>query len=120
MVTVTIREARRVEDSDAIWEILEPVIRAGETYPLPRDMSRADGLAYWFEEGHAVFVAEEDGLILGTYYLRANQGGGGAQAEMVIADRRLHEIRRPGGQEAVRVVRGSKIDSCTPELLISC
>ena len=32
-------------DDDAIWAIIEPVIRAGETYALDRDMSRADALA---------------------------------------------------------------------------
>ena len=35
------------EDHDTIWQILEPTIRAGETYALPRDMSREDALAYW-------------------------------------------------------------------------
>ncbi|PYU10041.1 MAG: GNAT family N-acetyltransferase, partial [Acidobacteria bacterium] len=32
-----IREAVAERDGDAIWTILEPVVRAGETYPLPRD-----------------------------------------------------------------------------------
>jgi len=65
-------------DADAIWSILEPTIRAGETYTLPRDMNREQTLAYWLASDHAVFVAEEDGEVLGTYYLRANQKGGGA------------------------------------------
>jgi L-amino acid N-acyltransferase YncA len=65
-------------DADAIWSILEPTIRAGETYTLPREMDRERALAYWFSSGHAVFVAEEGGEVLGTYYLRANQRGGGA------------------------------------------
>jgi len=65
-------------DDDAIWRILEPMIRAGETYALPRDMDRAAALAYWRAPGHAVFVAEDGGRVLGTYYLRANQQGGGA------------------------------------------
>ena len=68
----------RTEDSDAIWSILEPTIRAGETYTLPPEMSRQQALAYWFEDGHDVFVAEDAGRILGTYYLRANQQGGGS------------------------------------------
>ena len=34
-------------DDDAIWRILEPTFRAGETYPVPRDISREDALAYW-------------------------------------------------------------------------
>jgi L-amino acid N-acyltransferase YncA len=65
-------------DAEAIWSILEPTIRAGETYTLPREMDREQALAYWFSSDHAVFVAEEDGEVLGTYYLRANQKGGGA------------------------------------------
>ena len=64
--------------SGAIWRILEPVIRGGETYTLPLDMNREEALAYWNSPGHEVFVAEENGEILGTYYLRANQKGGGA------------------------------------------
>lgn len=65
-------------DEDAIWAILEPVIRAGETYPLPRDMDRENALTYWFSVGHEVFVAEDSGAVVGTYFLKANQKGGGA------------------------------------------
>ena len=64
-------------NDDAIWAILEPAFRAGETYPIPRDISRSEALAYWRTPGHSVFVAEDDGRIVGTYYLRANQRGGG-------------------------------------------
>jgi RimJ/RimL family protein N-acetyltransferase len=65
-------------DADAIWTIIEPVLRAGETYPLPRDWTRSDALAYWFSTDHEVFVAENGGRLVGTYYLHANQRGGGA------------------------------------------
>lgn len=65
-------------DRDAIWAILEPMIRAGETYPLPRDMGREDALAFWISLEKETFVSEEDGRVLGTYFLRANQQGGGA------------------------------------------
>jgi len=65
------------QDRSAVWQILEPVIRAGETYTLDRDLTQADALAYWFSEDKLTFVAEQDGAILGTYYLRANQSGGG-------------------------------------------
>jgi len=68
----------QARDNDAIWGIIGPTIRAGETYALPRDMSRADALAYWKSPGHEVFVAEHDGMVLGTYYMRANQQGGGS------------------------------------------
>ncbi|MBS0482274.1 MAG: GNAT family N-acetyltransferase [Proteobacteria bacterium] len=65
-------------DAPAIWAILEPVIRAGETYALDRNMSRAAALAYWLGADKTPFVAEENGEVLGTYYLRANQAGGGS------------------------------------------
>lgn len=65
-------------DDDAIWRIIGPTIRAGETYALPRDMSAADAVAYWRSPGHEVFVADDNGMIVGTYYLRGNQRGGGA------------------------------------------
>jgi ribosomal protein S18 acetylase RimI-like enzyme len=74
---VIIRAAAEV-DSDAIWRILEPTIRAGETYALPRDLSREAALRYWSSPGHRVFVAQEGDDVVGTYYLRANQQGGGA------------------------------------------
>lgn len=41
-------------------------------------MNESDALAYWLGADKASFVAEEEGRILGTYYLRANQAGGGA------------------------------------------
>ena len=53
---MVIRAATR-QDDDATWEILEPILRAGETYTLPREMSRKDALAYWFSPRHEVFVA---------------------------------------------------------------
>jgi len=65
-------------DHDAIWAILEPVIRAGETLAVPRDLSRADTLALWFSADRTVRVLEEDGALLGIFYIRPNQPGGGA------------------------------------------
>jgi ribosomal protein S18 acetylase RimI-like enzyme len=66
------------EDAEAIWRILEPIVQAGDAYALPRDLDHEGGLAYWLGAGHEVFVAEIEGVIVGSYYLRANQRGGGA------------------------------------------
>jgi ribosomal protein S18 acetylase RimI-like enzyme len=73
-----IRPAVLLADGDFVWAILQPTIRAGETYTLPREMSLVDALDYWFAPRHEVFVAEEDTHILGTYFLRPNQQGGGS------------------------------------------
>jgi ribosomal protein S18 acetylase RimI-like enzyme len=75
-----------VGDDGAIWSILEPILREGETYALPRDWRRTEALAFWRGGGHAVFVAElpADAAsraappVVGTYYLQPNQKGGGA------------------------------------------
>lgn len=65
-------------DHDAIWAIIEPIMRAGETYALPRDWDRETTLAYWFAPPHQVYVAEIDGEVLGHYFLMPNKLGGGA------------------------------------------
>ena len=72
---IRIRPGTRADDA-ALWTILEPVLRAGETYPQPRDISRAAALDYWWRPEHAIFVAEDEaGALVGTYYLKANSGG---------------------------------------------
>jgi ribosomal protein S18 acetylase RimI-like enzyme len=65
-------------DASAIWAILKPIIRAGETYALPHDMTKDKALAYWTGGDRETFVAEEEGRVLGTYYLKPNQLGGGS------------------------------------------
>lgn len=65
-------------DADVIWSILEPMIREGETYALPSDWGRERALAYWFTPGRSVFVAEDQGTVVGTYFLQANKEGGGS------------------------------------------
>lgn len=67
------------QDAAAIWRIIGPAIRAGETYCLDPEMSEAEALAYWLALDKETFVAEDgSGAILGTYYLRRNQAGGGS------------------------------------------
>lgn len=73
-------QIRLATDADraAALAIIAPVLRAGETYAVARDLNEASMLDYWFGPAHEVFVAEENGTILGTYYLMANRQGGGA------------------------------------------
>lgn len=66
------------DDRSAIWSVIGPTIAAGETNAIDRIATEAEGLAYWFSPGNEVFVAEDDGAMLGTYYLRPNQAGGGS------------------------------------------
>src|SRR5215813_5083233 len=64
-------------DATAMAAIIIPIIRQGTTYTLDPDMSESDALAYWMGCDKETFVAEEDGVVLGTYYMRSNQAGGG-------------------------------------------
>ena len=72
-----VRDATR-SDHNAVWELFEPVVRAGETYALDRDLSREAALAYWFAPGSCNRVAVTAEQVVGASYLRANQQGGGA------------------------------------------
>jgi L-amino acid N-acyltransferase YncA len=64
-------------DWPAVWAILEPVFRAGETYAFPREISAEQAREAWTTTGKQVFVAidEPSGEVLGTYYLKANFEG---------------------------------------------
>jgi ribosomal protein S18 acetylase RimI-like enzyme len=72
-------------DHEAILKIFREVIQPGDTYAIDPRISREAALAYWFAPGTHTYVTELDRLkgsssdrIVGTYILRANQGGGGA------------------------------------------
>jgi len=64
-------------DAQAIVAIILPTIREGMTYTLDPGMSDADALSYWMNPDKETFIAEDGGVIVGTYYMRPNQGGGG-------------------------------------------
>ncbi|MCH2165242.1 MAG: GNAT family N-acetyltransferase [Marinovum sp.] len=63
-------------DADAIWVILEPVFRAGDTYAIDPGISKEDALAYWMAEH--VYIARDADAALGTFYIHRNRPGGGA------------------------------------------
>lgn len=74
---VSIRPAG-VADRAAVGAVLGPVVRTGEVFALPRGWSDDEAASYWLAPGHAAFVAEAEAHVLGAYYLRPNQPGGGA------------------------------------------
>ncbi|MFU8898472.1 MAG: GNAT family N-acetyltransferase [Roseinatronobacter sp.] len=74
---VQVRPARDA-DEPALWAMLEPVFRAGETYAIDPAISRADALHWWRGGTHDAFVAHRADAVLGSYYICPNQQGGGA------------------------------------------
>lgn len=71
-----VRPATRADDA-AITDIILPIIRAGESYALDRDLTADQALAFWHAPGNSVFVAEVENRVLGSYFCRANKAGGG-------------------------------------------
>lgn len=74
----------------AVWAIMEPVIRAGDTYPYATDMTIAGARQMWIDIPEATYVAaDENGDIVGTYYLKPNQptlGAHVANAGYMVAE----------------------------------
>ncbi len=97
-------------DADAIWTIVEPVIRAGETYAVDQDMTRDAALAWWLSPAHETRVAANDaGQVLGTYTLRENHAGGGAHVAncgyMVATGATGQGIGRIMAEDSLRLAR---------------
>ena len=75
MTELTFRPASCPHDDEALWAILEPVVREGLTYPVSSDASREEVFAYWFAPDKQVFVAEVGDGVIGTYYIKPNSTG---------------------------------------------
>jgi L-amino acid N-acyltransferase YncA len=84
---VSIREAT-ASDSGSIWEIFHAVVAPGDTYVFDPHISREEALAYWLYSSTRCYVAERDGITVGTYILKSNQPGLGshiANAAFMVA-----------------------------------
>ena len=66
-------------DWPALWAMLAPVFRAGETYAVDQDICEDAARRLWLAAPRATYLAEDgDGTPLGTYYIKTNAAGGGA------------------------------------------
>jgi GNAT superfamily N-acetyltransferase len=74
-------------DFPKLWPALEAAIRAGEAFTIPSDFTEAQTRAWWTSALHTYAVFDGSDVI-GGYYFRANQLGGGshvANATYVVA-----------------------------------
>ena len=72
---VGIRKANE-NDKAAVWQIIKAVLAGGDTYVFdPASSQDAMIENYWFTAEKYAYVAEENGKILGTYWIKANQPG---------------------------------------------
>ncbi len=74
---MNIREAE-AGDFDAIWPIFREIVSAGDTYGFDPNTPCDEARRIWMEQPRKTFVAEDEGEILGTYYIKTNTGGPGA------------------------------------------
>ncbi|APZ91797.1 GNAT family N-acetyltransferase [Fuerstiella marisgermanici] len=67
-------------DWNGVWQIVEPVFRAGETYPYSPDTTQDEAFQIWIGTPQATYIAEDDqsGALLGTYYIKPNQPAQGS------------------------------------------
>lgn len=71
MIEIRVFEER---DWPATWRIIEPVFRAGETYPFASGITEEEARKLWVTLPAATRVAVDDnGDILGSYYIKPNQ-----------------------------------------------
>lgn len=74
---LTIRPATPA-DHDTIWSIFHAVVATGTTYAFAPNTDRAEALRLWVTMPNTTYVAEQDGSIVGTYFIKTNQPGLGA------------------------------------------
>ncbi|UYV37841.1 GNAT family N-acetyltransferase [Rhodobacteraceae bacterium D3-12] len=77
-MAVKMRDAVRGADDALVWSILKPAVEAGDTLCAEPDGGMAGGLAYFWAETARVWIAEDDGVALGCWYIKPNQTGNGA------------------------------------------
>lgn len=63
------------DDFDAFWPTFAEVVQAQETYAFEPDMTKEEAFALWCEMPRKTFVFEENGIVLGSYYIKPNAMG---------------------------------------------
>lgn len=108
-MAVAIREAT-ADDWPSLWHIIEPIVRAGETYAVATDMSEEEARGWWvLTDGVRTTVAELDGEIAGTANGYANRQGNGAHVAsgsfMVSGDHSGEGVGRALAQDFIAWAR---------------
>ena len=67
------------QDWPQVWRMIEPVLRAGDTYAYPTDITEDQAYTAWIQAPLATYVAvDQSSDIVGIYYLKTNQPGQGS------------------------------------------
>ena len=73
---MNIREAVS-SDFESIWPIFHEIVSAGDSYGYAVNTTKQEAENIWLSSPRKTYVFEENGEILGTYYLKTNQSGPG-------------------------------------------
>lgn len=77
--TFTVRD---YDDADwpLVWPVIEEVVRAGDTFPFPTDLTEEEARDIWLENGPGgrVSVAVDGGRVVGTAKMGRNRPGPGS------------------------------------------
>jgi ribosomal protein S18 acetylase RimI-like enzyme len=65
-------------DHEAIWQIFHEVVQGGDTFAFDPETPREEALRIWTEAPRLTCVAEADGRIVGSYFIKDNQPGLGS------------------------------------------
>ena len=94
-------------DWPAVWAIFQEVVARGDTFVFVPDTPETEAKRIW--ASHHVFVAEEDGEVLGSSYIKPNQPGLGDHVAnagfMVAAKSRGKGVGRKLGEHAIEAAR---------------
>jgi GNAT superfamily N-acetyltransferase len=64
------------DDWPRIWPVFDEIVRAGDSYAYPPDLTTESAKPWWMSE--ETVVLEEDGVLLGTAKMGPNRPGRGA------------------------------------------
>ncbi len=107
-MTLEISKASK-SDIQTASSFIKNIIAAGETYALDRNMSEQEIESYFFREGNHAYKAVLENEIVGVYYLRPNQSGGGdhvANAGFMVSEKaRGKGVARAMAQHAVETAK---------------
>ena len=107
-MTLNIRPAD-TSDQDAIWDIFHEVVVAGDTWAFAADTPRSMAMDLWYHPGTQPYVAELDGRIVGTYFLRPNHPGHGSHVAnagyMVASSARGKGVGKAMGEHSIEEAR---------------
>jgi ribosomal protein S18 acetylase RimI-like enzyme len=65
------------EDFERFWPTFQAVASAQETYAYDPNLTFEQARQLWLDVPLQTFIAEEEGVLLGSYYLKANAAGPG-------------------------------------------